>query len=497
MNDDQLRRIMEETARRLHVAQRPDILAHADVFPKQREVILHPAKLKAIFCTRRAAKSYTLGMYGLHEAVEHPGSNILLTGLTRDSAKGIFWKDIMMSLDKKYGLKLKPNLTELSITLPNESFIKITGIDAFEQDMYKLLGKKWRFVGVDEGSMYTIDLRNFIYGVLKPAMADERGTICLAGTASDFPRGLFYDVTTGKEPGWQLFEWTALDNPHVAKQWQEELDEIARDRPLYMETPQYKQWYLNQWVIDEEKLCYKFTPGRNLISPAEWQRTLARLSVTEWARVLGVDTGWEDDNAFVMTAYHLNDPVLYVPKHFCKPKMYFDDEKNRPEFGVVQKIQEWMRAPGEEPHRVVIDGANKQGVESMKQRSNIPFEYADKNDKATFIELASSDLVQGKIKIVDTPENRPLWQEMAALIWVTDAGKIRLPKKENPSLSNHRCDAFLYAWRMGYHFNSEPAAKKVVKGSAEWYRQQSEDIWEREREQLMEEARKREEDPWG
>ncbi len=455
-------------------ASRPDILGGA--FPKQRAFIEDPSKLKALFCTRRSAKSYTAGLYLVDEALKNPGCNVVFIGLTRASAKAIIWKDVLRVINHQHQLGASPNQTDLTMTLPNGSVIYVTGADADEEEMNKLLGRKFRLACIDEASMYTVSVHNLVYGVLGPAMTDpnaggHRGTICLMGTASNFPRGLFYDVTTGKEPGWKVFEWTAHDNPHVAKQWREALDEIAQNRPLYMETPQFKQWYLNQWVVDEEKLVYRFNPQRNLI------KALPLLPQDGWIRVLGVDTGWEDDNAFVLTAYHVNDPKLYVPKVYRQKKLTFDQ--------VVEKIQEFMRDPLLAPHKVFIDGANKQGVESMRQRSTIPFEYADKQDKATFIELCNSDLVQGKVLML--PETRQLWDEMSSLVWMTEGEKIKFPKKEHPALPNHLCDAFLYSWRNGFHYHSAPAVPKVIMGSKAWYEQQATDIWEKEREKLIEE----------
>jgi len=473
--------LQEIAARQLVVRNRPNLLA--GTFRQQREFIEDPAKLKALFCTRRSAKSYTAGMYLMREALENPGCNVIFIGLTRSSAKAIVWKDVLKDINRRYELGATPNETDLTVTLSNGSVIYVTGADADEDEMNKLLGRKFRLACVDEASMYTVNVHNLVYGVLGPAMTDpnrggERGTICLMGTASNFPRGLFYDITTGKEPGWKVFEWTAHDNPHVAKQWQEALDDIAANRPLYMETPQFKQWYLNEWVVDEEKLVYRFNPDKNLI------KGLPLLPHDGWTYALGVDTGWEDDNAFVLTAYHVNDPHLYVPRTYAKKKMTFDQ--------VAEKIQEFMRDPVMAPHKVFIDGANKQGVESMRQRSSIPFEYADKQDKATFIELLNSDLVQARIKIVENDENRPLWNEMGSLVWVTEGEKIKFPKKEHPALPNHRCDAMLYAWRNGFHYHSAPPVKKIIQGSREWYEQQSKDIWEKERERLTE----REEEGW-
>lgn len=473
------RAILEELGQRAAFLYKPDVLSSA--FKQQRDFILDPYKLKALFCTRRAAKSFTAGMYLVYEALENPGCNCLFVGLTRDSAKDIIWKDILRVLNSQHELNAIPNLTELTLTFPNGSVIKVTGVDAHEEEMRKLLGKKYRLVCIDEASMYTVDLRNLVYGVLKPAVADpnargERGTICLMGTASNFPRGLFYDVTTKVEGGWHSYEWTAYDNPHVATQWAEEIADIAANRPSYMETPQFKQWYLNQWVVDEEKLCYRFNMSRNLT------KSVPILPDDGWIRVLGVDTGWEDDNAFVLTAYHVNDPHLYILKAVRKKKLTFDQ--------VSQMINVFSEDVSLAPHRIFIDGANKQGVESMRARTSIPFEYADKQDKATFIELCNGDLVQGKILIHDIPENRQLWEEMSSLVWMTDGDKIKFPKKENPSLPNHLCDAFLYAWRNGYHYHSAPPEKKIIKGSKEWYLQQSENIWEKEKERLIAEQEK-------
>ena len=470
-----------EVMRRVQLRHRPDVVDHPDNFAQQKAFLNDPAWLKSLFCTRRSAKSYTAGLWLIAGALDFDGGNCLFLGLTRQSAKAIIWKDVLRDINEKFQLGASFNQTELTMTLPNRSVIYVTGVDADESEMRKLLGRKYRRCGLDEASMYTIDLRNLIYGVLGPATADpddrgQRGQIAMFGTASDFPRGLFFDVTTGEEKGWSRHTWTAHDNPHVAKQWQETLDDIEANRPLYMQTPQFKQWYLNQWVIDDEKRVYKFDPIKNVIDDVP-----LGLVDDGWSIVLGVDLGWEDDTAFVLTAYHVNDPNLYVLGTYAAKHLTFEKVCD-----VIE--QKFMSNPHWAPNKVVVDGANKQGVESMRSRSKIPFDYADKQDKATFIELCNSDLVQAKIKMVRSESNQALWQELSSLVWVTDGDKIKFPKKEHPALPNHRCDAFLYAWRNGYHYNSLPSEKKLVVGSREWYQSQTVNIWEREREKLIRES---------
>jgi len=442
-------------------------------FHQQKNFIEDPAKLKALWCTRRAAKSYTAGLYMVKQALENPGSNCLFIGLTRLSAKGIIWKDVLKVINRKHNITSPDafNSTELTWTFDNGSVIWLTGVDADEDEMDKLLGKKYRLACLDEASFYTIDMRRLIYGILKPAVADERGTICLMGTSSNFTQGLFFDITTGVEPGWSLHTWSAFDNPYVAKQWQEELDEIDKLRPLFKETPLYKQWYLNEWVIDTEKLVYKFNQDRNLFDKRP------ELRPDGWSYVLGVDLGLEDDSAFVLCAFHENDPILYITTTFNKKGMDITD--------VANKIKEFLAQYS--IGKVIIDGSNKQAVEEMRRRHGVPLEPADKKEKSDFIELLNTELIQAKIKINNKCTN--LINELMGLVWVTEGDKIKFPRKEHPALPNHLCDALLYAWRYCYSYMAEIPTKRPVMGTKAWHDEQNAKMWELEREKLEEEYR--------
>lgn len=445
-------------------------------FPQQKSFCDDPSKLKALWCTRRASKSFTAGLYMVKECLENPGVNCLFVGLTRLSAKGIMWKDILKVINHKNKLHADFNSTELTMTLPNGSIIWLTGVDADEDEMDKLLGKKYRLVCLDESSFYTINMHRLVYGILKPAVADpnykgERGTICMMGTSSNFTKGLFYDITTGTEPGWSLHTWSAHDNPYVAKQWQEELDEIDQLRPLFKETPLYKQWYLNQWVIDTEKLVYKFHQDKNLFDKRP------SLKPDGWSYVLGVDLGFEDDSAFVVCAFHENDPVLYIVSTFNKKGMDLTDVSNK-----IKEFQAQYQIA-----KVIVDGANKQGVEEMQRRHGVPLTPAEKQDKVTFIELLNAELIQAHIKINNKCQN--LVQELMGLVWKTTGDVIDLPKKEHPSLPNHLCDALLYGWRYCYSYMSEPIVKRPAIGTKAWQDDENAKMWEIEREKLEEEYR--------
>lgn len=420
-------------------------------FPKQAQFIEDPAKLKALFCTRRAAKSYTGGLGLVEAATENEGVNCLYLGLTRASAKGIIWKDVLKDINKRHTLDMAFNGTELTATTKNGSVIHVTGVDADEDEMEKLLGKKYKRIVIDEAASYTINLRKLIYGVLKPTTIDQGGDVWLMGTSGDLTQGLFFDITTGMEPGWKLFEWTANDNPYIAKQWAEELADIAQNRPLFMQTPLFKQWYLNQWVIDTEKLVYRFDAAKNSYQALPAHRF-------KWSYVLGVDLGYSPDpSAFVLCAFNDHDSTLYLVDTFKRTEMDITD--------VAEKIKWYQKHY--DIFKVVIDGSNKQAVEEIQKRHGIALTAADKIGKTDFIQIMNAEFIQEKIKL--GPNCIGLVEEYGKLIWVTEGDKIAFPRKENPNCQNHLTDAALYAWRFCYQFLSAPAKVPVVMSNREQF----------------------------
>lgn len=444
MTEDQL--LYSAYLEKIAIMKRMDILDPH--FPHQTNFVMDGARLKALFCTRRAAKSYTGGLCLVKAALEEEGVNCLYLGLTRQSAKGIIWKDVLKDINDKHDLSMSFNGTELTATLPNNSIIYVTGADADEDEMEKLLGKKYKLIVIDEAASFSVDLRRMIYGILKPATIDLGGTICLMGTSGNLTKGLFFDVTTGTEPGWKLFKWSAFDNPYVARQWQEELDDIQMNRPLFMQTALFKQWYLNEWVIDETKLVYKFNSDRNIAYAKP------HYSRGEWSYVLGVDLGYEDASAFCLCAFHEFDKTLYLIETFKRSKMDITD--------VANKIKEFTGSFN--IFRVIIDGANKQAVEEIQRRHGIGLTAADKIGKVDFIEIMNAELIQGHIKLLRGHCDL-LIDEWKALIW-DDKSAV---KKEHSLCDNHLADAALYAWRYCYQFLSERPKDPInMKDKSQW-----------------------------
>lgn len=439
-------------------------------FKQQKDFIDDPCTLKALFCTRRAAKSYTDGLYLFKAAIEHPGCNCLYIGLTRLSAMGIIWKDILREIDLKNNLKAQFNNTLLTCTLPNGSVIWVTGADTDEAEMNKLLGKKYKLVIIDEASMFTVNMEQLVYGILKPATIDQGGTIVLSGTASNITRGLFYNITNNKEPGWSLHQWTAYDNPYIASQWAKELQDIKQTRPLFMQTALFRQWYLNEWVIDEDAKVYKFNKEFNTTNALPYD-------ITGWHHVLGVDLGHSPDpSTFVVGCYHDASSILYVRHAEKHLRMDVTD--------VAEKIKALERTYKFDVR--VIDGANKQAVAELNNRHNVNMLPADKLGKNHFINIMNAEFIQRKLMVLD--HLTELIDELETLVWVTENGKIKetqsQPRKEHPNLPNNLCDATLYMWRWAYQYLMPSLAKEdkpLASDFAKWEPYYLEKIAEQER----------------
>lgn len=408
-------------------------------FTKQTDAIEDTFKRKAYFCTRRAAKSYTDGLELIDTVEKYHEVNTLFLSLTKDSAMGIIWDDILKKIDRENNLGMHFRESKRDVTSKTGSKIYISGADADADEMQKLLGKKYKKIVIDEAQAFSIDLRTLVYGILGPTLVDQGGTIVLSGTAGNFTQGLFYDVTTGKEPGWKVHEWGALDNPYVAKQWQAELDDIAKNRPEFQKTALFRQWYLNEWVIEEDAKVYKYKRERN-------QADALPGDLSGWHYVLGLDLAHSPDStAFVVGAYHELDPKLYfVYAH----KALAMDITNVGDF--VKKLDEQYKFDIK-----VVDGANKQAVAELNNRHSLNLVAADKTGKADFIKLMNDDFLMGNIRLL--PSAECLAEEYEKLIWLQDSERrIVEPRVEHPGLHNDTCDGALYLWRFCYQFLFKP-----------------------------------------
>jgi hypothetical protein len=421
--------------------EQEDIIFGDESFPKQLDFVYDDSSLGAALCNRRAGKSYSAGLKLFRKGFEYPGSTVLYLALTRDSAKRIMWKDVLKDIAKKYNIDVTMNNTNLEMTLPNDSVIKIAGADASIKEREKFLGGKYPYVVVDEAGSFANELSDLIYEYLEPAVSDFDGTIDLIGTPTVFWQGFFCKVTEGREPGWSVHQWSTSDNPFMAENWAKKLAQLKARNPRVEETPGYKRMYLGLWVRDQDNLIYKYQP-HNLINflPEEGELD---------GQVLGIDLGFDDASAYTLCQYYFHDPILYIAKTFKKAKQIVDD--------VVATMKDFIET--HEIHTIVIDNASKQVVETLKARFSlydVVIYAAEKRDKIEFIGIMNSDFIMGRIRLLKS-ETVDYVEELENLI--KDPNKLKIT--EHPSCDNHICDSALYAWRHARNYRAEPEVPKI------------------------------------
>lgn len=439
-------------------------------FDKQEHFITAKGRLKCAFCTRRAGKTEACCAYAIRECLYNPGSNVLYLALTRKSAKSIMWPKLLKML-KKLKIPHHALVSELSIEFENGSKIFLSGANANSEEMEKLLGMSYKLVIIDEGASFRIDQKKLVYDILRPATADVLGTIVMIGTPSDIMVGLFYDVSTGKEKGWDVYKWSARDNPYVAANWDTEIKDLIDINPEIVHTAGFKRHYLGEYAIDSDNLVYKWSSTMNAHDGFD-------ILPINFIYVLGVDLGNVDDCAFTLMGFSPHEDITYEILSFKKSNCDFTD--------VAEVIKQFEREYN--IHEVVIDGANKQGVEEMIRRKGLHLKAADKQDKNTFIELMNSEMLKGKIKTV-VEDCQPLVLERSILLKKWDEFKRKWI--EDPKFPNHGCDSALYAWRYCYAYIAEKT-KKIDENTTEY----EDHLIEQELEEIEYEEEVEDNTPW-
>lgn len=423
-------------------------------FYKQNAVLDdRQSRFKAINTTRRGGKSNTEAMDHVEICMEFPNSRTVYFGLTIGSVREIIW-DVFKGINEKHNLGLIFNETDSVIRYPNGSRTRLFGLDSSPRELSKVLGQKLRKVSIDEAGSMNIDLESFVNQKLRPALADLRPNswITLLGTCENKPNTYFEKVTTGKDKNafWSIHRWTAYDNPFMVKQWTEEINEMVSINPDIIKASWFRTHYLNEWCSDDDLL----------IIPAQKMQYVDVLPhARDWYYVLGVDLGFNDASSYSVVAASHEIKSAFVVYANKETEQDFTDVAN-----TIKEIK--IRYP---IINLVIDGANKQGIEEMKNRMGLPeIEIAEKLGKATYLRLLKDDVLTGALKFLRGAADC-LEEEWKSLQWLSIKGQVT--DKEDPRCQNHISDGTLYAWRKTYSYMAELAPITYPHGTPEYFEQ--------------------------
>ena len=428
----------------IEAKERKRLAFKPQLFTQQVRFIQDPRKLKAALCSRRAGKSHMAGCYVIAEALKHPRSTVPYVALTRGHAKRIMWKTLL-ELTRPYNPQV--NLTELRITLSNGSDIVLAGAnDEATAEVFR--GQKFPLVVLDECASFRSHFREMVEEVIEPALIDMNGTLAMIGTPSAACRGLFFDATTLDSSPYSLHKWTILDNPYIphAQTW---LNERMAERGWTIDTPAYRREWLGEWVASTDSQVYAFSKERNIVTNLP----------NKMDYILGIDLGYDDETAFVVVGYRPDDPKVYVVETYAKSEMIISD--------IIRKIEE-LTERYKSFARIVADtgGLGKQIAAELRKRYGVPVFPAEKTQKAEFIQLVNDDFRSGRVLV--HPQEINFIEEISALQWDEEKEGRFI---EDPRFANHRCDAFLYAWRESMHYLQKTPDKVPEPNSDAWHKE--------------------------
>lgn len=440
MNAALLAKVAERELRRRVEYRPPDVLR--ECFPEQVDFITSAAKKKILCLTRRAGKTTAAIIYLMLMALTTPREKLIYINLTKDAAKSTAWF-IFEDAIIKYGIRAV--LVGYEIRLSNGSIIYLTGGDATPREMEKLRGKKYALAVVDECQSFTQDLRALINKVLGPTLADANATICLCGTAGNQMGDHYWwqlnRPSSDDARGWTFFRWRWQDNAHARDNVQRFVDDLVAANPLVVQAPWFRQEYLGEWVIESDARVYRSGPENYVDAPPA-----SFFAARGWTFNLSIDLGYVDATAFVESAFNQYVSTdLWILSSMKRPGMTIT--------AVAQEIK--LRRAARAYSQIIVDAANLQAVEEMRQIHHLPLVAAEKAGKAAHIAILNSDLTTQNVKIIRAA-NHELLKELDTLIWDPKAFA-RGEHHEDPRKDNHLTDALLYGHHASRHYWSKLA----------------------------------------
>lgn len=433
-------------------------------FPEQDAFVADPARYIANQCSRRAGKTNGLAIKFIKTMEKHPKSQSVYLGLTRESAREVMWP-VMQEFNDRYALGMTFIESKLTVVHPNGARLVMYGAD-MKNFIKRLRGRKYPGVAIDEAQDLTT-IETLINDVLTPSIADyPDGWIALTGTPGPVPNGYFFEVTQNKRYGYSHHGWTLLQNPHMPDP-EAFLKDLLSKREWDRSNPTFRREYLNQWVLDVQSLWVQYNE-----KACDFDELPAG---HVWSYIMGVDIGFRDADAIAIVAW----------SETC-PNTYLIDELITNKQGITELVEQMnqMHKKYKNIHKVVMDegGLGKKVAEEIRVRHGIAVEPADKLRKQENVELLNDSMRLGKFK-AKKGTRFALDSYLVQIDWEKSTpNKIIIKKTPHSDI----IDAVLYAFKESYAYSHAPPPPPKPKwGTQEWSKEQEEEMFERERELLL------------
>jgi len=431
------------------------------LFEKQLKFVEDPEPFKVAVCSRRAGKTIACAAHLIHTAITTPDVICIYITLSAANAKKLVWKEIK-KINTEYKLEGSVNDTELSVTFRNGSIIYLSGAKD-KSEIEKFRGLPLKLCYVDECQSFRGYIQELIDDVISPALLDHAGTLCLIGTPGPTPTGYFHtcaEVSTV----WSKHYWTFFDNPHIAlksgKTHQELLDRELKRRGLTVNDPSIQREFFGKWVLDSDSLLLKYNSNVN-----HYQSLPA--NIPKWNYIMGIDVGFRDADAIAILAWSEHDPVTYLVEEVVTTKQGITE--------LAEQIEALNKKYVIDKMIMDMGALGKKIGEELIRRHKIPVEAADKTRKMENVEILNDALRTGRFKAKGTSR----FAQDSYLVEI-DRDK-STPERTVVSDKYHSdiIDAVLYAFKLSPAYSYERPTLAPKPGTAEWYRAQTDTMFEK------------------
>lgn len=405
-------------------------------------------------CSRRAGKSTACAAHLVATANDFAQCTALYVTGARTDAKKIVWAEVKRFNDL-HGLGGVPNESELAMTFPNGSVVRLAGAKD-DAAVEKIRGQMppVKIAYIDEAqSIRDALLTKLIDDVLEPALLDYDGSLIMIGTPPPVPVGYFVDAFLGKrgEGAWSSHRWTFFDNPHIARKSKkthaELMQRVLKRRGVTDQDPSIRREFFGELALDTHSLVYQYSPALNHYDA---------LPAGTYTYILGVDLGHDDADALALLAWSDTSKVTFLVEEMVTKKQGITE--------LVEQIESFRSRY--DISKIVMDtgGLGKKISEEIIRRHKIPVQPAEKARKFEFIELMNDAL---RTKQLKAKKDSLFAFDSYRVEWDRDKTK---PDKKVISDRFHSdiADATLYAWRESYSFTFTPEKPKPQQGDPDW-----------------------------
>lgn len=466
-------------ARENNTTWRANRLAKADqllrgLLPPQRALFEDPARYVTALTPGQAGKTRLSLHLIIDTLLRRRSALVAYVSLTQKVAKRYLWEELL-ALNTEHALELESHNTDGYFRAPDGGLCLFGGIES-AADVERYRGSPWDLFILDETKSADQKLvQTLVEDVLPPRLATRNGRLALVGTPGAVLHGKFWEITgrpartirhegaqriaTSRpwrdrlEPRWQgvdfewsFHAWALAENskaPHVPDcscpdkgaphLWQQALlrkkaKGWSDDNPIWLRE------YMGEWVADATNRLYRFNPERNLWKPdLKSKEPFGLPTGHDWWFVVGVDFGHSDPCAIEILAFSDTHEDLFQVWEYNQRGLSLREQAM-----VVKRAQDMC---GERLAGTVGDPARKHILHSLQVDHGVCVEAAEKREKRDAVELVSSDMHEGRYKVLEGSE---LHDQVASLQW-DETGLKEIAQVNDAS------DAGLYAHRKAQH----------------------------------------------